>query len=58
MKEICQQIEDKREEMNQRAAQYGLLDPNVLAISEELDALINYYFYEKNSRSNDYLYYI
>lgn len=58
MKEISQQIEAKREEMNQRAAECGLLDPNVLAISEELDALINYYYYEKNSRSNDYLYYI
>jgi len=44
MKRLNEMINKKREEMINMAKKMGLQAPEVLAISEELDILINEYF--------------
>lgn len=47
MKSLNEKINRKREEMIRIAGELGLQAPEVLAISQELDVLINEYFAKK-----------
>lgn len=41
--ELSKVIESKRSEMHQEAERHGLLSPEVLKVSQELDLLLNDY---------------
>lgn len=47
MKELIKEITVKRHEMINQIEKLGLLSPKVLAISQELDVLINQYQMKK-----------